>query len=96
MNYPRRQQRRRLFRAGRLALGATALALFGVLLIKIGFALPGGMLLAIAVIIGIRSRHWLSLAGRSGVGESPWWISITYFIGSSLSGVSPRLGMVAD
>jgi enoyl-CoA hydratase/carnithine racemase len=38
------------------------------LLIGIDFALPGCLLLAVAVIVGLRARRWLSLAGRSRVG----------------------------
>jgi hypothetical protein len=68
MNYVRRQQYRRLSRAGRLALAGLTVALLGVLLLSIGFALLGGLLLALAVTIGFRARYWLSLAGRSRVG----------------------------
>ncbi len=68
MNYARRQQYRRLSRAGRLALAGLTVALLGMLLLSIGFALPGGLLLAPAVTIGFRARYWLSLAGRSRVG----------------------------
>ena len=68
MNYARRQQYRRLSRAGRLALAGLTVALLAMLLLSIGFALPGGLLLALAVTIGFRARHWMSLAGRSRVG----------------------------
>jgi Nuclease-related domain len=68
MNYARRQQYRRLSRAGRLALAGLTVALLGMLLLSLGFALPGGLLLALAVTIGFRARSWLSLAGRSRVG----------------------------
>ncbi|MBV9336681.1 MAG: NERD domain-containing protein [Solirubrobacterales bacterium] len=68
MNYARRQQYRRLARAGRLALYGVTVALLGMLLLSIGFALAGGLLLALAVTIGVRVRYWLSLAGRSRVG----------------------------
>src|SRR5947209_17100697 len=68
LNYARRQQYRRLCRAGRLGLAGLTAGLFGLLLIAIDFALPGCLLLAVAVIAGLRARHWLSLAGRSRVG----------------------------
>ena len=68
MNYARRQQYRRLSRAGRSTLAGATLAVLGMLLLSIGFALPGGLLLALAVTIGFRTRYWLSLAGRSRVG----------------------------
>jgi Nuclease-related domain len=42
-------------------------ALLGFLLIRNGLA-AGWMLLGVAVIVGLRARHWLSLAGRSRVG----------------------------
>jgi Nuclease-related domain len=68
MNYARRQQYRRLSRAGRSALAGVSVALLGMLLLSIGFALLGGLLLALALTIGFRARYWLSLARRSRVG----------------------------
>ena len=68
MNYARRQQYRRLCRAGRLGFAGLTAGLLAMRLIRIGFALPGWLLLAVAVILGLRARHWLSLAGRSRVG----------------------------
>jgi hypothetical protein len=68
MNYARRQQYRRLSRAGRLGLAGVTVALLAMLLLSIGFALPGGLLLALAATIGVRARYWMSLAGRSRVG----------------------------
>jgi hypothetical protein len=68
MNYARRQQYRRLSRAGRLGLvsaGAAGLALF---LVRVGAAGLGALLLVVAGVVGLRARHWLSLAGRSRVG----------------------------
>ncbi len=70
MNYARCQQYRRLSRAGRLVLGGMIAALLGALLLTMGLALPGGLLLTIAVTVGLRARHWLSLAGRSRVGAA--------------------------
>jgi hypothetical protein len=68
MNYARRQQLRRLSRAGRFVLASTAAAVPGLFVLISGAALPGALLLAIAVKLGLRASHWLSLAGRSGVG----------------------------
>ena len=68
MNYPRRQQYRRLSRAGRLVLTAVPAALLGLYLVAMGAGVPGGLVLALAVMLGLRARHWLSLAARSGVG----------------------------
>lgn len=68
VNYARRQQYRRLARAGRLGLASTAAAGLGLFVVTTGRALPGVVLVAVAVIVGLRARHWLSLAGRSQVG----------------------------
>ena len=68
LNYPRRQQYRRLSRAGRAALASVAAAFLGLLLVRACFGLPGGLLLGAAVVLGLRARHWLALAGRSRVG----------------------------
>jgi hypothetical protein len=68
VNQARRQQHRRLSRAGRLGLTGTAAPVLGLLAVTAGAALPGVVLLAVAVIVGLRARHWLSLAGRSAVG----------------------------
>jgi hypothetical protein len=67
-NYPRRQQYRRVSHAGRLALTSGAVAVLALVLVSIRAVLPAVLLLAIAVTLGIRARHWLSLAGRSRVG----------------------------
>jgi hypothetical protein len=70
VNHARRLQYRRLSRAGRLALTSTAAAVLGLIVWTTGAALPGIVLLAVAVIVGLRARHWLSLAGRSAVGST--------------------------
>ena len=67
-NYPRRQQCRRLSHAGRLALTSGAATVVAMYLVSMRAALLGVLLLAIAVTLGLRARHWLSLAGRSRVG----------------------------
>jgi hypothetical protein len=68
VNYARRQQYRRVSRAGRLGLTSTAAAVLGPLLVAKGAAVLGAVSLVIAVVLGFRARHWLSLAGRSRVG----------------------------
>jgi Nuclease-related domain len=68
VNYARRQRYRRLFRAGRLGWASTAVALLGLVLLSTGFALPGCLFLGVAVVLGLRAYHWVSLAGRSRVG----------------------------
>jgi len=67
-NHARRQQYRRLSRAGRLGLTSIVAAIFGLFAVRIGAALPGALFLTIAVVLGLRARHWLSLAQRSRVG----------------------------
>ena len=68
MNYARLQQYRRLSRAGWLGLASGAMALLGLFLVSGGAAPLGGLILLAALVLGLRVRHWLSLAGRSQVG----------------------------
>ena len=68
MNYARRQQYRRLSHAGRAALGSVSAALLGLVVASAGAAALAGLLLLVAVGLGLYARHWLSLAGRSRVG----------------------------
>ena len=68
MNYARRQQYRRLSHAGKAGLGSVIAALFGLVVASAGAAALAGLLLLIAVGLGLYARHWLSLAGRSRVG----------------------------
>jgi hypothetical protein len=68
VNHARRQQYRRLSRAGRLGLAGTAVAVLGLLAVRTGAAFAGALLLVVAVMLGLRARHWLSLARRSGIG----------------------------
>jgi hypothetical protein len=68
MNYARRQQYRRLLRAGEAAAGSTILALLGFLAASLDAAFLAAPLLLIGVALGLYSRHWLSLARRSAVG----------------------------
>ena len=68
MNYARRQQYRRLSHAGRAAVGSVVAGLLGLVVASAGAAALGGLLLLMAVGLGLHARHWLSLAGRSRVG----------------------------
>jgi len=68
VNHARRQQYRRLSRAGRLGLAGTVMVVLGLFALRSGAVLPGTLLLVVAGMLGIGARHWLALAGRSGVG----------------------------
>jgi hypothetical protein len=68
MNHARRQRYRRVSRAGRLALTSVPAAILGLYLLAAGAAVPGAALLVLAIMLGLRARHWLSLAARSGIG----------------------------
>ena len=68
MNYARRQQYRRFSRGVRWGLTSAAVALVGLFVLRNGFGLVGGVLLALTVVLGLRARHWLSLAEWSRVG----------------------------
>jgi hypothetical protein len=68
LNYARRQQYRRLSRAGRAAAGSVAAALLGLVVGSSGAAPLAGLLLLAAFGLGLYARHWLALAGRSRVG----------------------------
>ena len=68
MNYARRQQYRRLSHAGKAALGSVVAGLLGLAVASAGAAALAGLLLLMAVGLGLWARHWLSLARRSRVG----------------------------
>ena len=68
MNYARRQQYRRLSRAASTAAGAAAFAMLGLWLASMGATSIGGILVLLAIVLGLHARHWLVLAGRSRVG----------------------------
>ena len=68
MNYPRRQQYRRLSRAGGSAAGSAAFALAGLTIAGAGAGLLAGLLVLTAVGLGLNARRWLRLAGRSRIG----------------------------
>ena len=62
MNYARRQQYRRLSRAGKAALGSVVVVLLGLSVAIVGAAALGGLLVLTAVGLGFYVHHWLSLA----------------------------------
>jgi hypothetical protein len=68
LNYARRQQYRRLSRAGRAAAGSIAAVLLALLAGAAGAVPLAGLLLLAALGLGLYARHWLALAGRSRVG----------------------------
>ena len=68
LNYARRQQYRRLSRAGRAAAGSVAAALLALIVGGAGAAPLAGLLLLTAFGLGLYARHWLALASRSRVG----------------------------
>jgi len=70
VNYPRRQQYRRLGRAATTALAAVVAAWIAVVAASLG-AFPLTLVLlsvAVAVALGVYARHWARLAGRSRLG----------------------------
>ena len=68
MSYPRRQQYRRLPRAGEAGIGAAGTGLLGLWAASVGAALVAVCLLIVAAGLGLCARHSLSLAHRSAVG----------------------------
>ncbi|MGH3262069.1 MAG: nuclease-related domain-containing protein [Trebonia sp.] len=68
VNYARRQQYRRLSRAGEAGLGAVGTVLLGLWAASVGAALVAVCLLIVAAVLALCARHWLSLARRSRVG----------------------------
>jgi DNA-binding transcriptional ArsR family regulator len=68
VNYPRRQQYRRLSRAGTAATGTTLALGLAVACATVGLASLTAALVLIALGFGFNARHWLLLAGRSRVG----------------------------
>jgi hypothetical protein len=68
VNYARRQQYRRLSRAGEAAVGAAIVALLGVEAATVGAGFLAVGLLVTATALGLSARHWFSLARRSRVG----------------------------
>jgi hypothetical protein len=68
MNYARRQQYRRLSRAGAAGFGSAGTALLALVLASLGAISLALVVILAAVVLGFYARHWLALAGRSRVG----------------------------
>jgi Nuclease-related domain len=68
VNYARRQQYRRLSRAGEAGIGAAGSALLGLWAASVSAGLVAVCLLIVAAGLALCARHWLSLARRSAVG----------------------------
>jgi hypothetical protein len=68
LNYARRQQYRRLSRAGTTGVGSVGAVLLALVLASVGAISVAGLLLLMALGLGLYTRHWLSLASRSRVG----------------------------
>jgi hypothetical protein len=68
LNYARRQQYRRLSRAGTAAIASAAAVLLALAVASTGTVSAAGVLLVLALGFGFLARHWLSLAERSRVG----------------------------
>jgi hypothetical protein len=68
VNNARRQQYRRLTRAGEAGIAAVGAALLGLWAASVSAGLVAGCLLIVATALGLCARHWLSLARRSRVG----------------------------
>lgn len=68
VNYARRQQYRRLSRAGEAGIGAAGTAVLGLWAASVSAALVAVCLLILAAALALCARHWFSLARRSRVG----------------------------
>ncbi len=68
MNYPRRQQYRRLWRAAAATTASVGAVVLALAVASAGAVSAAGVLLLLALVLGLYARHWLSLARRSGVG----------------------------
>jgi len=68
VNYARRQQYRRLSRAGTAGMASFGTVLLALAVASAGAVSAAGILLVLALGFGLYARHWLSLAGRSRVG----------------------------
>ena len=63
MNYARRQQYRRLWRASEALLGSAAAAGLALVVGSIGVVLLAGTLVVVAFVLALYARHWFMLAG---------------------------------
>jgi hypothetical protein len=67
-SYVRRQQFRRMWRCVCSVGLSIAIALVGLAAASAGARSVGALLALAAAVVGLRTRHWFSLAGRSGIG----------------------------
>jgi hypothetical protein len=68
LNYPRRQQYRRLSRAAAAAMASGTALLSALVFASAGAVSAAGVMLALAIGLDLYARHWLSLAERSRIG----------------------------
>jgi len=68
LNYARRQQYRRLSRAGAASIASAATITLALAVARAGAEVAAGIVLLLALSLGLYARHWLSLAERSAVG----------------------------
>jgi hypothetical protein len=68
MKYARRQQFRRLSRAGTVAMASGVTVLLALVLPSAGAVIAASVLLIAAFGLGVYARHWLSLAECSRIG----------------------------
>jgi hypothetical protein len=68
VNYARRQQYRRLLKAGAGVAAAAVAGLLALALASVGALSLAGVLSVAAAALGLYARHWLRLAGRSRIG----------------------------
>ena len=68
MNYARRQQYRRLSRAGPPAIASAGAVMLALAVASAGAVSAAGVLLLLALGFGLYARRWLALASRSRVG----------------------------
>src|SRR5260370_6297170 len=66
LSYPRRQQYRRLARAGVTSMAAATLAPLALLAVASGMVRAGVVLLLLAIALGVYTRHWVRLSKRAG------------------------------
>ena len=68
MNYARRQEYRRLSKAGAAIAASATAGLLALVVASAGAVSIAGLLAIAALALGLYARHWLRLAGRSRIG----------------------------
>lgn len=68
VSFPRKQQYRRLRRAGAWGVGSVAALVLAALAVSLGALSIAVVLVCAAGFSGLYARHWLNLAGRAAVG----------------------------